>query len=134
MTSYTSQHQRSQPKDNSFYIKKQPQEVLYEKSYSKKFIESHRKTSVLESNLNPETKASNFIEKEIPRKVFSCESCEIMKDIYFIVHLWTTASEHYDSAHLKSLEYSIPYSSAFQLQKKHSLKQQSQKQYIWGIF
>ena len=40
-----------------------------------------------------------------------------MKNTYFIEHLWATASEQYDTAHLKSLEYSIPYSSAFQLQK-----------------
>ena len=32
--------------------------------------------------------ASNFINKEIPTQVFSCEYCEIFKTSFFEEHLW----------------------------------------------
>ena len=34
----------------------------------------------------------NLIKKETPVHVFSCEFCEINKDIYFVEHLRTAAS------------------------------------------
>ena len=37
--------------------------------------------------------ACNFIEKETPAQVFSCEFCEISKNTFFAEHLWKTASE-----------------------------------------
>ena len=37
-------------------------------------------------------KACNFIKKESPAQLFSCEFCEIPKKTYFIEHLLTTAS------------------------------------------
>ena len=33
-------------------------------------------------------KASNFIKKEAPTQVFSCEYCEIFRTAFFIAHLW----------------------------------------------
>ena len=36
--------------------------------------------------------ASNFIKKETLAKVFSCEFCEISKNIFFTKHVWATAS------------------------------------------
>ena len=35
----------------------------------------------------------NFIEKESLAHVFSCQFCEIFKNIFFTEHLWTTASK-----------------------------------------
>ena len=35
---------------------------------------------------------SNFIKKETLAQLFSCEFCEISKNILFTEHLWTTAS------------------------------------------
>ena len=37
--------------------------------------------------------ACNFIKKETLAQVFSCEFCEISKNIFFIEHLRATASE-----------------------------------------
>ena len=37
--------------------------------------------------------ATNFTEKEIPAQVFSCEFCEIFKNIFFIELLRATASQ-----------------------------------------
>ena len=34
----------------------------------------------------------NFIKKETLAQMFSCEFCEISKNIFFTEHLWTTAS------------------------------------------
>ena len=39
-------------------------------------------------------KACNFIKKETLAQVFSCEFCEIFKNIYFLEHLRATASEN----------------------------------------
>ena len=35
----------------------------------------------------------NFIKKEALAQAFSCEFCDIFKNIFFTEHLWTTASE-----------------------------------------
>ena len=37
-------------------------------------------------------KACNIIKKETLAQVFSCEFCEISKNIFFTEHLWATAS------------------------------------------
>ena len=36
--------------------------------------------------------ACNFVEKETLAHVFSCEFCEITKNIFFTEHVWVTAS------------------------------------------
>ena len=36
----------------------------------------------------------NFIKKETPVQVFSCEFCEISKNTFFTEHHWTIASVH----------------------------------------
>ena len=36
--------------------------------------------------------ACNFFKNETLAQVFSCEYCEISKNIFFTEHLWTTAS------------------------------------------
>ena len=40
------------------------------------------------------SQACNFIKKETPVQVFSCEFCEISKNTFFTEHLWATASCH----------------------------------------
>ena len=40
-------------------------------------------------------KACNFIKKESLAQVFSCEFCEISKNILFTEHLWATASVYF---------------------------------------
>ena len=37
--------------------------------------------------------ACNFIKKETPTQVFSCEFYEISKNTFFAEHLWATASD-----------------------------------------
>ena len=41
----------------------------------------------------PEGQACNFVKRETLAQVFSCEICEICKNIFFTEQLWTTASE-----------------------------------------
>ena len=45
--------------------------------------------------LQAEAGACNFINKETLARVFSCEFCEISKNIFFTEHLWATASEEH---------------------------------------
>ena len=45
-------------------------------------------------SLSFQVEASNFIKKETLTQVFSCEFCEISKNIFFTVHLWATASQY----------------------------------------
>ena len=62
-------------------VQKQPPEVLYKTRCSEKFHKIHRKTPV-----------PKFIKKETLAQVFSCEFCEISKNIFFTEHLRATAS------------------------------------------
>ena len=66
--------------------------------------------------------------------MFSYEFCEILKNTYFIEYLWTTASEHYYYTNLKSLEYSFPYSSRFQLQKNMLWNKRAKNNTYGGSF
>ena len=43
--------------------------------------------------------ACNFIKKETLAQVFSCEFCEISKNIFFAEHIWTTASNKVNHIH-----------------------------------
>ena len=52
---------------NNGHYQKQPPEMFCEKSCFWKFHQIHRETPVLES------KACNFIKKETPAQVFSCQ-------------------------------------------------------------
>ena len=38
--------------------------------------------------------ACNFIKKETPTQVFSCEFCDISKNTFFTEHVWATASSN----------------------------------------
>ena len=62
------------------------------KAVLKKFCNIHIKTPLLESLFKnvAALQVVNFIKK---RQVFSCEYCEIFKNIYFEKHLRTAASE-----------------------------------------
>ena len=44
--------------------------------------------SLFQYNCRPQ--ARNFIQKETLAQVFSCEFCEIFKNIFFTEHLWNT--------------------------------------------
>ena len=59
---------------------------------------SHRRCSVRKGVLVLESpviklKASNFIRKETPTQIFSCEICKIFKNTFIQKHLLTTASD-----------------------------------------
>ena len=56
------------------------------KGILRNFTKFHRKTPV------PRPDACNFIKKETMVQVFSCEFCEISKNIFFTEHLRATAS------------------------------------------
>ena len=42
--------------------------------------------------ISQNSQENNFLKKETPAQVFSCEFCEISKKAFFTEHLWTTAS------------------------------------------
>ena len=67
-------------------IQKLPLEVFYKKRCCWKFRKIHTKTPV------PVSLACNFFKKETLAQVFSCEFCEIFKNIFFTEHLRVTAS------------------------------------------
>ena len=47
--------------------------------------------------------ASNVIKEDILAQVFSCEFCEVLKNIFLTEHLWATASvDNLMQTHLKS--------------------------------
>ena len=46
-----------------------------------------------------QAKTCNFIWKETLAQVFSCDSCKISKNTFFIEHLWATASGHIRMKH-----------------------------------
>ena len=61
-----------------------------EKRVAITFRISHQRCS-MKKGLRPAT----FIKKEALAQMFSCEFCEISKNIFFTEHLWTTASVFY---------------------------------------
>ena len=81
----------TQLKCNTYYsyCKKQPFADVLQNSCPKTFCNIHRKALVLESLFNNFVglKVSNFIKKETPAKVFSCEYWDIFKNSFFIEHL-----------------------------------------------
>ena len=60
------------------------------KAFLKILQNSQKKTPVLESlfKLSCRPQASNFIKKETPTQVFSCEFCEISKNTFLIDPLY----------------------------------------------
>ena len=85
---------------------KQPPEVFYEKRCSQKFNKIHRKHLCQSPFFKPQ--ACNFIKKETPAEVFSREFCEISKNIFFIEHLWATASEYLQYVRCRSSVWNFP--------------------------
>ena len=76
-------------------MKEQPLEVFCKKGVFKnfaKFTEKHLCQSLFFKKL--QASACNFIKKETLAQVFSCEICEIFKNIYFTEYPRTTASEN----------------------------------------
>ena len=74
--------------------KKQPADVFYKKGVLKISQNSQESTCARVSLLiKLQPTACNFIKKETLAQVFSCEVCEIFKNIFLTEHLWTTASE-----------------------------------------
>ena len=69
--------------------------VLLPKRYSQRFRKVLKKMSVLESLFNQvvSLRACKFIKKESPAQVLSCEFYKIFKNVYFVEHLPTAASE-----------------------------------------
>ena len=63
---------------------------LFTRMAGRKYSESRSSHQVFLEISRPE--GCNFIKKEIPAQVFSCEFCEISKNTFFTEHLWTTAS------------------------------------------
>ena len=67
------------PQKSPGFVQKQPPEVFPKRRCPSKVLKFHRKTPMLESK------------KETPAIVFSCEICEIFRNIYFEEHLRKTA-------------------------------------------
>ena len=71
--------------------KKQPPELVYKKDVLKTFVKFTGKHLCRSLLFNKD--ASNFIKKETPTLVFSCEFYENFKNPFFTEHLRTIASE-----------------------------------------
>ena len=65
---------------------------IQKKPTEKLFLEISQNS---EENTCARVSACNFIKKETLALVFSCEFCEISKNIFFTEHLWATAPEYY---------------------------------------
>ena len=70
-------------------VEKQPLEVFCKKMCFWKFHKIHRKTPVPEAFLKKRLwpQACDFVKKETLLQVFSCEFCEISKNIFFTEHI-----------------------------------------------
>ena len=64
--------------------------LLYEKMFLEISQNSQENTCAFLMKL--QASACNFIKKEALSQVFSCEFCEISKNIFFTEHLWATTS------------------------------------------
>ena len=78
------------------------------KRCSEKFHKIHGKTLVPVSFLIKLQAACNFIKKDTLTQVFSCEFCEISKNIFFTEHFRTTASERVFTRETSSGDEIIP--------------------------
>ena len=68
------------------YMRKQPPGVFYKKGFLKNF------TKFTGKHLCQSLRACNFIKKETLAQLFSCEFCQIFKNIFFTEQASTTAS------------------------------------------
>ena len=64
---------------------KQSPETFYKKGVLQNFIKLTEKYMYISESLQ-------IYQKEVPTQVFSCEICEIFKNIYFEEHMRTTSS------------------------------------------
>ena len=83
-------------------LKKKPPEVFYEKSCSRR------------------TEGFNFVKKETPAQVFSCEFGEISKNTLFTEHLCTTASDF-----IFGVFFIFSIIKNFRLEKSRSVREKS---------
>ena len=63
-------------------------------SVKKVFLEISQNSCARDSFLIKLQATCNFIKKESLAQVFSCESCEVSKNTFFIEHLLTAASAY----------------------------------------
>ena len=72
-------------------IQKQLPEVFYKKDVLTSFAKF---TAKICARLKLQASVWNFVKKETLTEEFSCEFCEIFKNIFFTEHLWTNASRY----------------------------------------
>ena len=87
------------------------------KGVFKNFTNFTGKHFVLES-LAVKLKASNFIKKETPTQIFSCEICEISENTYIQKHLLTAAFDFPNPAYPFSSLFGKFYPLQYQQSKK----------------
>ena len=78
----------------SLFFQKKPPEVLDKKSVLKNFAKltgEHLRQSFIFKKV-VSLKPANFVEKETLLQVFSCPFCEMFKNTFLAVHIWTTAN------------------------------------------
>ena len=91
----------------NLYRRSRP-EVFYEKVFLKISNNSQENTCPRASLLiKLQASFCNFIKKETPAQVFSCEFCEIFKSTFFTEYLRVTASDLYKPSLLRVLPPTI---------------------------
>ena len=92
---------------------KQPPEVIYKKRVLKNLNSVEKMFLKISQNLQESTCARvsffNFIKKEALAQVFSCEFCEIFKNIISADHIRATASEEVENAFKEKSMEKLPY-------------------------
>ena len=83
---------KSRLKNKCFLYRSSHQRCSVKKGVLRDFAKSTGKHLCQGLFFNKGPQACNFIKKETLTQVFSCEFCEISKNIFFTEHLRTTAS------------------------------------------
>ena len=60
---------------------------------SLEILQNSQKNTYARASFKIDSLKRDFIKKETLTQVFSCEFCKISKNIFFIEHLWATASQ-----------------------------------------
>ena len=80
-------------KINHSHLLKQPSDMFCKKRCSQKFRKIHKKRPVQSRFFNKVAGLGlQLYQKKNSAQVFSCEFCEISKNLFFIEYLWVTAS------------------------------------------
>ena len=98
----------NEPQRSPGFVQKQSPEVFCKRRGSSEVRKFHRKKTVLASLFDKAAGPGlQLCEKETPRLVFSCEICEVFKNIYFKEHLRKTDSICFTSKYYSKQQWRV---------------------------